>query len=96
MVNKDETDDLRNIGFNNLLLKSSNGIYAKDDSQLTACICSHELSTSAVGLAQSVERLTAKREVAGSNRRAGPIPRVLKYRRNKGTSFEHALQVKWW
>lgn len=32
MVNKDETDDMKNIGFNDLLLKSSNDIYAKYDS----------------------------------------------------------------
>ena len=32
MVNKDETDDMKNIVFNNLLLKSSNDIYAKYDS----------------------------------------------------------------
>ena len=32
MVNKDKTDDMRNIGFNNLLLKSLNDIYAKYDS----------------------------------------------------------------
>ena len=32
MVNKDETDDIKNIVFNNLLLKSSNDIYAKYDS----------------------------------------------------------------
>ena len=30
------------------------------------------------GLAQSVERLTAEREVAGSNPGAGPLLRVLK------------------
>ena len=32
MVNKDETDDMKNIVFNNLLLKSSNDIHAKYDS----------------------------------------------------------------
>ena len=32
MVNKDEIDDMKNIVFNNLLLKSSNDIYAKYDS----------------------------------------------------------------
>ena len=32
MVNKDEADDMKNIVFNNLLLKSSNDIYAKYDS----------------------------------------------------------------
>ena len=32
MVNKDKTDDMRNIGFTNLLLKSLNDIYAKYDS----------------------------------------------------------------
>ena len=45
----------------------------------------------AAGLAQSVERLTAEREVAGSILRAGPILRVLKQLRNKGTPF--ALQA---
>ena len=35
-------------------------------------------SVSAAGLAQSVERLTAEREVAGSIPGAGPILRVLK------------------
>ena len=38
-------------------------------------------------LAQSVERLTAEREVAGSIPEAGPILRVLKQLRNEGTSF---------
>ena len=42
------------------------------------------------GLAQSVERLTAEREVAGSIPGAGPTLRVLKRLRNEGTSF--ALQ----
>ena len=37
----------------------------------------HRLSTTA-GLAQSVERLTAEREVAGSIPGAGPTLRVLK------------------
>ena len=41
--------------------------------------------------AQSVERLTAEREVTGSIPGAGPILRVLKYLRNEGTVF--ALQV---
>ena len=39
----------------------------------------------AAGLAQTVERLTAEREVASSFPGAGPIPRVLKYLRNEGT-----------
>ena len=43
------------------------------------------------GLAQSVERLTAEREVAGSIPGAGPLLRVLKWLRNEGTSF--ALQA---
>ena len=57
------------------------------------------------GLAESVERLTAERKVAGSIPGAGPLLRVLKWLRNEGTSF--ALQaarpsrgsddhVKWW
>ena len=43
------------------------------------------------GLAQSVERLTAEREVGGSNPGAGPLLMVLKCLRNEGTSF--ALQA---
>ena len=43
------------------------------------------------GLAQSVERLTAEREVAGSITGARLLLRVLKWLRNKGTSF--ALQA---
>ena len=43
------------------------------------------------GLAQSVERLTAEREVAGSIPGAGPLLKVLKWLRNEGTSF--ALQA---
>ena len=38
------------------------------------------------GIAQSVERLTAEREVAGSIPGAGPLLRVLKWLRNEGTS----------
>ena len=45
----------------------------------------------AAGLAQSVERLTAERGVAGSIPGAGPILRVLKLPRNEGTPF--ALQA---
>ena len=41
----------------------------------------------AAGLAQSVERLTAEREVVGSIPGAGPILRVLKYLRNEDTAF---------
>ena len=58
-----------------------------------------------VGLAQSVERLTAEREVVGSIPGAVPILRVSKKLRNEGSPF--ALQaartslgsddlVKWW
>ena len=43
------------------------------------------------GLAQSVERLGAEREVAGSIPGARPILRVLKYLRNEGTTV--ALQT---
>ena len=43
------------------------------------------------GLAQSIERFTAKREVAGSIPGAGPLLRVLKWLRNEGTFF--ALQA---
>ena len=43
------------------------------------------------GIAQSVQRLTAEWEVAGSIPRAGAILRVLKYMRNDGTAF--ALQT---
>ena len=57
------------------------------------------------GLAQPVERLTAEREVLGSLSRTRLALRVLKYVRNKSTSF--AVQearssrgsddhVKWW
>ena len=49
------------------------------------------LFITAAGLAQSVERLTAEREVAGSIPGAGPILRVLKQLRNEGTPF--ALQA---
>ena len=45
----------------------------------------------AAGLAQSVERLTAEREVASSIPGAGPLLRVLKWLRNEGTFF--ALQT---
>ena len=48
-------------------------------------------SQGVAGLAQSVERLTAQREVAGSIPGFGPILRVLKYLRNEGTVF--ALQT---
>ena len=65
----------------------------------------HYFSKIETGLAQSVERLTAEREVAGSIPGTGPILRVLKLPRNEGTLF--ALQearpslgwaghVKWW
>ena len=43
------------------------------------------------GIAQSVERLTAEWEVAGSIPGAGPLLRVLKWLRNEGISF--ALQA---
>ena len=49
-----------------------------------------EQLTAAV-LAQSVEHLTAEREVAGSILGAGPVLRVLKSLRNEGTAF--ALQM---
>ena len=45
----------------------------------------------AAGLSQSVERLTAEREVAGSIPGTGPILKVLKCLRNEGTAF--ALQM---
>jgi len=48
-------------------------------------------SITVAGLAQSVERLTAEREVAGSIPGAGTLLRVLKWLRNEGTSF--ALQA---
>ena len=41
----------------------------------------------AAGLSQSVERLTAEREVAGSIPGIRPILWVLKCLRNEGTSF---------
>ena len=54
--------------------------------------CSHHFLT-AVGLAQSAERLTAEREVVGSIPGTGPTLRVLhlKWLRNGGTTF--ALQM---
>ena len=45
----------------------------------------------AAGLAQSVERLTAEREVVGSIPGAGPTLRVLKWLGNEGARF--ALQT---
>ena len=56
------------------------------------------------GLAQSVERLTAEREVASSIPGIGPTLRVLKLLRNGGTAFSLQMarptcgtddQVKW-
>ena len=41
----------------------------------------------AVGLDQSIERLTAESKVAGSIPGAGPILKVLKWLRNEGTHF---------
>ena len=41
----------------------------------------------AAGLAHSIERLTAEREVAGSILGTGPILRVSKWLRNEGTAF---------
>ena len=57
------------------------------------CLCMQELLSvnrcylHGAGLAQSVEHLTAKWEVAGSIPRTGPTPRVLKWLRNEGTAF---------
>ena len=49
----------------------------------------------AAELAQSVERLTAEREVAGSIPGVGPILRVLKLLRNEGTPFAwHVLDLR--
>ena len=50
----------------------------------------YNIKVTAAVSAQSVERLTAEREVAGSIPRAEPILRVLKWLRNEGTPF--ALQ----
>ena len=44
----------------------------------SACVCVFVCLRTAAGLAQSVQRLTAEREVAGSIPGAGPILRVLK------------------
>ena len=52
---------------------------------------SDEKDSPAAGLAQLVERLTAKRKVAGSIPGARPILGVLKYLGNEGTPF--ALQA---
>ena len=49
------------------------------------------MHVTAAGLAQSVGRLTAEREVADSIPGAGPLLRVLKWLINEGTPF--ALQV---
>ena len=49
------------------------------------------VSITAAGLAQSVERLTAEREVVGSIPGVGPILRVLNKLRNDGNTF--ALQM---
>ena len=49
------------------------------------------MHVTAAGLAQSVERLTAEREVADSIPGAGSLLRVLKWLINEGTPF--ALQV---
>ena len=51
-----------------------NALYPTDDSLLRLLV----ISAPAAGLAQSIERLTAEREVAGSIPGAGPILRVLK------------------
>ena len=53
------------------------------------CCCPSRLTTRA--LAQSVERLTAEREVVGLVPRDGPIPKDLKKLRNEVTAF--ALQT---
>ena len=45
------------------------------------------MNLTVAGLSQSVERLTAEREVAGSIPAAGPLLRVLKWLRNEGTPF---------
>ena len=50
----------------------------------------HFITLSAAGLAQSVEHLTAEREVAGSIPGAGPLLKVLKELRNEGTLFSQA------
>ena len=50
-----------------------------------------ESQTEQAGLAQSVERMTAEREVAGSIPGAGPLLRVLKQLKNEGNLF--ALQA---
>ena len=51
----------------------------------------NQFNLTVAGLAQSVERLTAEREVAGSIPGAEPLLRVLKWLRNEGTSS--ALQA---
>ena len=47
---------------------------------------SYGFLSTAAGLTQSVERLTAERDVTGSIPGAGPILRVLKYLRNEGAA----------
>ena len=51
----------------------------------------NQFNLTVAGLAESVERLTAEREVAGSIPGAEPLLRVLKWLRNEGTSS--ALQA---
>ena len=58
---------------------------------LVRLVCSCEALFDSAGLAQSIERLTAEREVAGSIPGTGPILRVLKELRKEGTAF--ALQT---
>ena len=48
------------------------------DPQMKNTLTVAGLALTVAGLAQSVERLTAEREVAGSNPGAGPLLRVLK------------------
>ena len=53
-------------------------------------------SCSTAGLAQSIERLTAKpAEVAGSIAGAGSILRVVKYLRKEGTAFALQTAIPW-
>ena len=49
-------------------------------------MCKSRTKIETAGLAQSVERLTAEREVAGSILGTGSTLKVLKKLRNKGTA----------
>ena len=67
-------------------IKLSN-LFSNHFFKLPSCLVNHR------GLAQSVEPLTADREVVGSIPGALPILRVLKYLRNEGTAFAMQMAI---